>query len=381
MAACRIVRVERDAPDERGERARGPAGRMWLVAVVSATLGAGVGGAAVHRVVAPPVATSPPRAEPSSAAPRAPSSGPLLAGVADVAEAVLPSVVRIEPDPRSGAPGNGSGVVYRADGHIVTNAHVVAGAAEVDVVLGDGERLPASVVGLDPRSDLGVLRVGRVDLAPVDLADPHAVRVGDVVVALGSPYGLEGTVTAGVVSALNRAIDVRGAGDGPVRLVDVLQTDAAVGPGASGGPLVDASGRMVGITSAVLVGPDGAGPDVGFAIPVATVVDVVEQLLETGHVRRAYLGLDGATLTRVAAEGLGVDRGALVERVATGGPAHAAGLRAGDVVVAAGDADVASFDDLLRVVSAAEIGEVLPIRYVRGGSERTVDVALGELQG
>ena len=309
-------------------------------------------------------------------------SGRSLDRVARVAEAVLPSVVQIDVDIDAAdellTDGNGSGVVYRSDGLILTNNHVVAGAAGVTVVFSDGAREVAEVVGTDPLSDLAVLRVEQEGLTAISVADSSELQIGELAVAVGSPFGLEGSVTAGVVSALSRRVDVDGP-DGPVSLYNSIQTDAPINPGNSGGPLVDGKGRLIGLNSAILTtGATAGNAGVGFAIPVNIAVEVAEELIAGGQVRYPFLGVTGLDLTPQIAERVGVDRGALIDLVEPDTPAAQAGLQVDDVVVAVDGEPVDGMDDLVLAIRRAEVGETVVLRYRRGGVEREAEVTLTE---
>ncbi|MBA2529942.1 MAG: trypsin-like peptidase domain-containing protein, partial [Euzebyales bacterium] len=295
-----------------------------------------------------------------------------------VAEAVLPTVVQIDIQGGGGlgdATGNGSGVVYRSDGHILTNNHVVDEARNLRVVFADGEKVPAEVVGRDPLSDLAVVKVERGDLPAIQVADSAKLRVGQLAVAVGSPFGLEGSVTAGVVSAVNRPISV---GDG-IRLPNVIQTDAPINPGNSGGALVGADGRLIGINSAILTAGSPANAGVGFAIPSNTAVDIANELISSGEVVYPFLGVQGQDVGTAAAARLGVERGAVVERVQLGTPAEEAGLRADDVITEVDDRAIESMDDLIIAIRQADIGDTVAITYIREERERTTDVTLVEM--
>ena len=294
-----------------------------------------------------------------------------------VAEAVLPTVVQIDiggGEDVLESSGNGSGVVYRSDGHIITNNHVVANADEMEVVFADGSRDEATLVGRDVLSDIAVIKVDRDDLTAIRIGDSSALRVGQLAVAIGSPFGLEGTVTAGVISALNRPISV---GDG-IRLPSVIQTDAPINPGNSGGALVGADGRLVGINSAILTAGSPANAGVGFAVPVSTAVDIADELIESGSVTYAFLGVEGANVPAPAAERLGVESGALITSVQPNTPADDSGLRNDDVVVEIDGVEITSMDDLIIAVRQAEVGDTVEVVYIRDKTERTVEVTLVE---
>ena len=356
--------------------------RLVSVALVAALVGALAGGGAAL------VATTDLREEPRAPEPAAgedvrtqpiQSTGE-LDRVAAVADAVLPSVVQI--DVGGGgigdAGGNGSGVVFRSDGYIVTNNHVVATGRELEVILSDGTRLPARVIGTDPDNDLAVVKVERTDLPAIAVGDSSALKVGELAVAVGSPFGLESTVTAGVISALNRPIQVSGPGGRPVVLPNVIQTDAAINPGNSGGALVNGEAELVGINSAILTAGTAANAGVGFAIPSNTVVDIANELIDQGFVEHAYLGVAGLNVTPEVGERLGVEGGAYLQTVEPGAPAHEAGLRPGDVIVGFGDEDITSMDQLVIAVRNADVGQTVEVTYIRDGERESAQVTLTE---
>jgi S1-C subfamily serine protease len=286
-------------------------------------------------------------------------------------------VVQIDIDgggPVATSGGNGSGVIYRSDGYIITNNHVVAQADEMEVVFADGTRAEGTLVGRDVLSDIAVIRVDREDLTAIRVGDSSQLRVGQLAVAIGSPFGLEGSVTAGVISALNRPISV---GQG-IRLPNVIQTDAPINPGNSGGALVGADGRLIGINSAILTAGSPANAGVGFAVPVSTAVDIAEELISSGSVIYPYLGVEGANVPSAAAQRLGVDRGALIERVPAGTPAAEGGLQADDVVTRFGEVEITTMDELIVAVRQADVGDVITVVYIRNGEERTTEVTLVE---
>ena len=301
--------------------------------------------------------------------------------VATVAEAVLPSVVRIDVDGGPGAleaSGNGSGLVYRSDGLIVTNNHVVEPADDLSVLFADGSREDATVVGTDPLNDLAVVEVDRDELPVIPTANRDELRVGELAVAVGSPFGLEGSVTSGVISALDRGIDVRGPGGRALTLAEVVQTDAPINPGNSGGPLVDGEGRLIGINSAILTTGERANAGVGFAIPVDTVVGVADELIDEGFVRHPFIGIQGQTISPDEADDLGVDGGARVAEILPDTPAGDAGLAEGDVVIGLDGDEILTMEELVTTVLAYDVGDVVELRFVRDGEERTVEVELAE---
>jgi S1-C subfamily serine protease len=291
--------------------------------------------------------------------------------LASVVERAGPSVlhVRAMRERRPGVSG-GSGVLVSPDGFALTNSHVVHGATAVEADTPEGRTLVADVVGDDPATDLAVLRLpSDAPLACSTLGDSNALRVGDVVLAVGSPYGLSFTVTAGIVSALGRTIRSQAAG----RMIEgVIQTDAPLNPGNSGGPLLDVEGRVVGVNTALLDGAQG----LCFAVPSDTASFVLSEILRHGRVRRAWLGIgaEDAVLPAPVArrEGLRAPRGVLVRHVEPGGPAGVAGLRPGDVLVRFDGRDVTNVADLHRVLDAGAIDRDLPLDVLRGGRREPV---------
>jgi putative serine protease PepD len=366
--------------------------RVTAIAMVAALLGAimGTGGSLLFldgRVAAPGVPQASPVATGEVVAPTIEVAGEDLDGVdrvAAVAEAVLPTVVQINirggDGPLGGlTAGNGSGVVYRSDGHIITNNHVVAGGGELEVLFTDGDRQPAEVVGTDPETDLAVVKVGRTGLTAIQVGDSTQLRVGELAVAVGSPFGLEGTVTSGVISSLNRQIRVGGPDGAPLTLPNVIQTDAPINPGNSGGALVNGSGELIGINSAILTqGGTAANAGVGFAIPASIAIEIADQLIERGFVQHPFLGIAGTDVSREIAERLGVQDGAYVEQVVPDTPAAGAGLREGDVITEVAGEPVASMQDLIAAILRQQVGDVIEITYIRGGQETSAEVTLAE---
>jgi S1-C subfamily serine protease len=298
-----------------------------------------------------------------------------------VAERVLPSVasLRVSRRVRGGyqAQGAGSAVAVTPDGFLVTSAHVVEGSNRGRASLTDGRELPFEVVGRDPLSDLAVIRATGADLEPVSLGDADRLRVGQLVVALGNPMGLAGSVTAGVVSALGRSFTTSNGRD--ARMVEnVIQTDAALNPGNSGGALVDGRGRMVGVNTAV------AGVGLGLAIPINTTTRrIVAALMRDGRFRRAFFGIAGGRRPLPPRVARAVDRTAGLEvvEVVPGSPAAHAGLRREDLVVDVDGAPVADAGDLQRLMLAEAIGRPLRVRVFRGGELLDLTVVPTELQG
>lgn len=358
--------------------------RVAVVALVAALLGSLAGAGAVllalerGGLLVPPVAAVPQEIVP---APVVRVSGPEVADqVVAVAEAVRPTVVQVDiVGDGGGGSGNGSGVVYRSDGYIITNNHVVSAAGQLSVTFADGTSEPARVVGTDRESDLAVLKVDRTGLPAITVRGDEELKVGELAVAVGSPFGLQGSVTRGIVSAVDRGVSVRAPDGAAVSLPGVVQTDASINPGNSGGPLVDGQGRLIGINSAILTsGTNTGSAGVGFAIPAAYAVSVADELLATGTVRHAFLGVSGGDLTSEVAERVGVERGAYVAGVTPGTPAAAAGLREGDVIVALGETPVTSIASLVTAVRQADVGDTVRVTYRRDGADQAVDVTLSE---
>lgn len=267
----------------------------------------------------------------------------------------------------------GSGFIVSSDGYILTNNHVVDKADEVTVTLLDKEQFKAKVVGTDPKIDIALIKIdAKKKLTYVELGDSDKLEVGEWVVAIGNPFGLGHTVTAGIVSAKGRII-----GSGPYD--DFIQTDASINPGNSGGPLFNLKGEVVGINTAIIQGGQG----IGFATPIQLAKSVLDQLKEKGKVTRGWLGVYIQPLTPEAAEGLGIPdrRGALVSDVTSGGPAEKAGIRSGDVIVSFDGKEIRDEHDLPQVVALTKPGRAVEVRLIRGGKETTVTVTIAEMAG
>lgn len=380
---------------------------LTVIALVAATLACDL--PAVMAPVPTPTPTVPPTptAAPSQATPvsAAEPANALEAQVEAVYDKAGPAVVHItsrvitydffmQPTPQEGT---GSGFVYDTEGHIVTNYHVVADAESVSVALAAGGVYTATIVGTDSSNDLAVVRIEAENLPdPIPLGDSDQLRVGQFVVAIGNPFGLDRTLTVGVISALSRVIqspDSRFIGE-------AIQTDAAINPGNSGGPLLDLEGRVIGV-NAQIISPSQASAGIGFAIPVNTVRRVVPQLIAKGHYPHPWLGVsvlpfeaEGAQILRKAGMEVPVDEGLLVAEVVSGSPVAKAGIRAGDQVVSIGNSRVPIGGDIITAIngepianfqeltvyleSETQVGDTVEVTLIRDSQEMTVSVTLAE---
>ena len=315
-------------------------------------------------------ATAPPAPEPSDTE----LLDAYSKAVVHVVERVGPAVVGVGVRGVRGRTGGGSGVLFTPDGYILTNAHVVAAARELRVTLTDGSEHTAMLVGSDPATDLAVVRIEGTHLPHAELGSSASLRVGQLVVAIGNPLGFSNTVSAGVVSALSRSMRAQ---DG--RLIDpILQTDVALNPGNSGGPLVDSHARVVGINTMIILGAQG----LSFALPIDTARWVIGQLMTVGRVRRGFLGLAGQVRPlpkRLARRlGLAVDTGVQVMQTEPGKAAERGGLLPGDVIVAMDGKPVRNVDQVHRLLDASSIGRKLPLKVVRGNDVVELEVTPAE---
>jgi len=302
--------------------------------------------------------------------------------VVSAAEKVSPAVVNSDvhrqlrnkraADPRFSPEmrGNGSGFIFTPDGFILTNSHVVHQATRIEVALADGRRLPAEMVGDDPDTDLAVIRINAPDLVPASLGDSRSLRVGQLVIAVGNPYGFQCTVTAGVVSALGRSLRARSG-----RLIEnLIQTDAALNPGNSGGPLVTSRGDVIGVNTAVILPAQG----LCFAVAIDTAKFIAGLLIKEGKVRRSYLGVGGQNVPLprrlVRFHRLPVESGVLVVSIEDHSPAQRAGLREGDVIVEYEGHPIASIDDLHRLLTQPRAGARSPLTIIRRSEKMVLDI-------
>jgi serine protease DegQ len=310
----------------------------------------------------------------TAATPKANASAQAAAAgdIPGIVRKVEPSVVTIQHDQ-----GTGSGVVWSRDGVVVTNAHVVGEVRDVQVAFFDGQRIDGRVRATDPDTDLAVVDVERDDLQPATFQKTLPV-VGELAVAMGSPLGFQNTITAGIISGLHR--EIPGSAEQGIRsLVDLIQTDAAISPGNSGGALVNGRGEVVGVNVAYIP-PEQGAVAIGFAIPGATAVDVVGQLLRDGRATHSYLGIQPDQVTREVADELGLDEasGVVVLAAIDGGPAANAGLRDGDVIVAIDNARIETVEDLFAELRQRKPGAQVRLTIIRGGRRQEVTVTLAD---
>jgi S1-C subfamily serine protease len=302
----------------------------------------------------------------------------------------------IEPESQSGGTATGSGIVIDDKGHILTNNHVIEGASKIEVKLGESDRqYTAEVVGTDPASDLALIKVEAPtsELDPLPLGDSSKMEVGDPVVAIGNPFGLDRTVTSGIVSALQRQIQAPNG----FSIDNVIQTDAAINPGNSGGPLINAAGEVIGINSQIETGGGGAAGNVGigFAIPINTAKSVISELETKGSVEHAYLGIEGGTITPELAKAvnLPVKEGVLIQSVEKGGPSDKAGIEGGttkatidgaeitlggDIITEADGKKITNMEQIIELVNSKKVGDEVTLKLLRGGNEKTATVTLGK---
>ena len=317
----------------------------------------------------------------------APDDIPADEPVARVASVLSPSVVQINVSGIRQTPygaqkqeGMGSGVIYRSDGYIITNNHVVEGSRYVEVAFADGAIERGQVVGTDPTTDIAVVKVDRDGLPAASFASRDPI-VGQTAVAVGSPSGFESTVTSGIISGTGREVPAEyTGGTQATSLVDLVQTDAAISPGNSGGALADREGWVIGINVAYLPPAETGAENIGFAIPSATAISVADQLIENGEAVHPYLGVYLSDLTQDTASKFGspVDSGALVAKVESDGPADAAGIQRGDVVTAAGSEEVRSSGDLLSALRNYLPGDTVGLKVLRNDEKTTLQVNLAK---
>ena len=294
----------------------------------------------------------------------------------EIGERVRPAIAQVRAQgPSSDSRVNGSAVLFRSDGHLLTNAHVLQEAAAISIVLATGRELPARLVGSDPVTDVAVLKVDGGPFPVADLGTATDLKVGQMAVAMGSPLALTGgpSVTVGVVSALHRSVRTRGG----IAMYDMIQTDAPISPGSSGGALLDRDGRVIGITTAIAVsdvGPEG----LGFATPIDVARSVADELITTGKATHVWLGIEGSDVDGATAHDLNLDGGAVLNRVLDGGPAQAAGLSPQDIVVGVDGKEVGSMGALVATLRGHRPGDVVRVQIVRDRQRTTKAVTLAE---
>ncbi|HEX9092702.1 MAG TPA: trypsin-like peptidase domain-containing protein [Coriobacteriia bacterium] len=372
-------------------QARFGLGRVIVAGVLGGVLGAGLVGGAVYLL--------PPRSGSSTTTAVQTGAGGLTQSgkvtivtdakaqpIEAVATKVTPSVVNVAVaqsglDPYSGTlatriVGNGSGVIIRADGYILTNNHVVEGADRLVITIG-GNDLVAKVVGTDPQTDLAVIKVDRTGLPAAEIGASSKLSVGETVVAVGSPFGLDRTVTSGIVSALHRSNISQGSD--VAAYTNLIQTDASINPGNSGGALADLNGRVVGINTLIQTGGAQQSAGIGFAIPIDFAMRVADQLIRTGKAEHPYMGLSMAGVDSTVAQQLGQPdlRGVLLQSVVAGSPADKGGLKTGDVITSIGGDPVANVDDAFAAIRSRKIGDVVDVSLVRDKATLAVKVTLG----
>ena len=346
----------------------------WAAAGAALVVGGVVGGVIV-------AATSSPASSATSGAASESATTVSACAVTSVADQVLPSVVTIAAS-GSGGSGTGSGEVIRSDGYILTNNHVISIAANggsVEVLFADGQTAPATITGRDPQTDLAVLHVQPShELKVIALGSSSSVQVGQPVVALGAPLGLSGTVTSGIISALDRTVEVPGENDRSALLVSAMQTDAAINPGNSGGALVNCAGELIGVPTAGATVPGSGGGSIGlgFAIPVNLATSIADEIIATGRVTHVFFGLQTVPIPPAAAAQAGVPEGLFVQAVTPGGPAAMAGLRAEDVITSIDGQPATSNIQLQELTLTKKPGDTVSIDYTRAGHSATTTITL-----
>ncbi|MDI6693201.1 MAG: trypsin-like peptidase domain-containing protein [Anaerosomatales bacterium] len=364
-------------------------GRAFLFGLAGVLVGAALAVAVMLALVVPGERTGSPSPQSQQTATQTVPASIEVTGDVTFAEAVAakatPSVVFVQIeqlrfDPFTGrtvarAVGNGSGVIIRPDGYILTNNHVVAGADRLVVSIG-AEDVTATVVGTDPSTDLAVVKVDRTGLPAAEIGSSAELRVGQPVVAIGAPWGLEKTITAGIISALGRS-SVAESASGLTAYTSLIQTDAAINPGNSGGALCDAKGRVIGINT-LIQSTSGAFAGIGFAIPIDFAMGVADEIIATGRATHPFLGVATATIDESTAQRfeLPVTAGAYVQSVVSGSPAATAGIQPGDIIVRIGNAKIESVEDVFAAVRSHKVGEQVEVEVVRGRKRLTLKATL-----
>lgn len=365
--------------DERSQRQRSDPRRRLGILIGVAVVLAGVAGALIANAIDSPAGSAP--ASSSGA-----SGSAAACTVTTVANDVLPSVVTISAA-GGGGRGLGSGEAIRSTGYILTNNHVISpatGGGPVEVLFAGGQTAHATIVGRDPLTDLAVLKVTPPrELKAISLGSSGSLRVGQPVVALGAPLGLSGTVTAGIVSALDRTVEVPGENDFSALLISAVQTDAAINPGNSGGPLVNCQGELVGVATAGATVPSPSGEasggsiGLGFAIPVDLAKSIADEIIATGRVTHAFFGLESLPIPAEAAAQAGAPRGLFVAAVTPGGPAAMAGLAAEDIITSIEGQAATSNIQLQKLTLTKHPGDIVTVDYQREGRSAHARITLG----
>ncbi len=312
------------------------------------------------------------------------STDPIIA----VAEEVQPSVVNIRTKSVMSdffhedikVSGQGSGVIFRKDGYIITNNHVVQDAKEIWVTIGADKDVKGTVMGTDSETDLAVVKVDRKDLQVADLGSVKDLQVGELAIAIGSPFGFERTVTAGIISALNRTVSFSSSTDTGTRTyTNLIQTDAAINPGNSGGALCDSDGRVIGINT-LIYSQTGSYEGIGFAIPIDSARKVANQLIEKGKATHPYIGILGTTVDKDYAEqhNLKIDQGAIIAEILDGSPADKAGMKKGDIITKFGNEEIKDMESLIVAVRNKDVGDKIEVVYFRDNKKNTVKLTLAE---
>jgi len=312
------------------------------------------------------------------------TSDPVVA----VAQKVQPSVVNIRTKMIMSdlfhedvvARGIGSGVIFRKDGYILTNYHVIEDAKEIWVTIGTEEDIKGTVLGVDPETDLAVVKVDRKNLPAAEIGSIKDVKVGELAVAIGSPFGFEHTVTAGVISALNRTISTADPHKEVVKtFTNLIQTDAAINPGNSGGALCNSKGQVVGINT-LIYSTTGGYQGIGFAITIDTAIDVADQLIKKGKVSHPYIGILGQTVDKEYAKkhGLKIDHGAILVEVVEDSPAGRVGLERGDIIIVFDGKPIKNMDELIEAIRSKDVGDKVKVTYLRDDKKTTVQLTLAE---
>lgn len=366
----------------RGGRRLGS--RLLIACAACAVVGGVVGGVIANAINSPSSSSPSPTATVTSGAQSAGSQSASSCAVTPVAEKVLPSVVMISAKGASSG-GTGSGEIIRSNGYILTNNHVIAPAVNggsLSVAFNDGKTVPATLVGRDPLTDLAVIKVNETGLPAIPIGSSTSLVVGQPVVALGAPLGLSSTVTSGIVSALDRTIQVPGEDSQAALLINAIQTDAAINPGNSGGALVNCDGQFVGVPSAGASVPSESGQSsggnigLGFAIPADLAIPAANEIISTGKVSHAYFGLQATPVAENAATVNGTAEGLEVTGIDPSGPAQAAGLTTGDVITSINGQAAVSTDQLVKLMITQRAGDKVTLGYTRNGASHSATLTL-----